>query len=61
MISCWPSDLRFFSITLVMLWSGLLSAADDLTQWKPLPTTRKPAVVSAEKATSSIEDATQPE
>jgi len=51
MISCWPSDLRFFSITLVMLWSGLLSAADDLTQWKPLPTTRKPAVVSAEKAT----------
>lgn len=51
MISCWPSDLRFFSITLVMLWSGLLSASDDLTQWEPSPTPWKPAVVSAGKAT----------
>ena len=44
-------DLRFLAITLALLWSGLLSAAEDLTQWQTLPTTWKPAAVAAEKAT----------
>ena len=44
-------DLRFLAITLALLWSGLLSAAEDLTQWQTLPTTWNPAAVAAEKAT----------
>ena len=48
--------IRLVILTLAWLWAGSMFAADDLTQWKSLPSTWKPVAVEAGQATMQNSD-----